>query len=808
MPAPTPTRRQLLVLGFVFLLSGCAALIYEVLWFQMLELVIGSSAISLGILLGVFMGGMCVGSLLAPSALAHPRIARLHPLHAYALIELAIAALGLLMLALIPFAGSIYISWSASGVGGLILRGAVAGACLLPPAMLMGATLPAIARWVEHSPRGASWLGLFYGGNIFGAVAGTLLAAFVLLRIFDITIATLAAATLNVLAALLALRVAKSECLTVFPAAAPGADDAAAPPDMARLYLTIGLSGLTALACEVIWTRQLSLFAGATVYAFALILAAFLLGLGIGASIGAALARRTTHPRATLGLCQLLLSLGIGWAAYQLEVHLPFWQASPEQLASPWFKLQFDLLRCLWAVLPATILWGISFPLAVAAAVDSGLSPARSTARIYGANTLGAIVGALATSLWLLTAFGSSRAQVLLGWLCAAAAIIGPGLRRWPQSLPPAVKLVLVISLPLAVSWLVPPISPDVLAYGRLVNQAGRAQVLYAGEGISSTVAVSRRLTGELNYHGAGKIQASTEYQDMRLQRILGHLTTLLARNPKRVLVIGFGAGITAGAASIEPQLESETIVEIEPLVPEKIAPFFKDANFDLIHNPRARVVIDDGRHYLLTTHETYDGITSDPLDPWVKGTAALYTREFFELARRRLSPGGVMTQFVQLYESNEEAVRSEIATFFEVFPEGLVFANTIMSQGYDLVLLGQNSPQPIDLDELEARLDRPEYAGVSKSMEEVGFYSPTDMLGTYVARAADLRQWLHGAAINRDRNLRLQYLAGMGLNEHSETEIYRHITETGPQFSRELFKGSDALMEYLQRAVETGSSR
>jgi spermidine synthase len=194
-----------------------------------------------------------------------------------------------------------------------------------------------------------------------------------------------------------------------------------------------------------------------------------------------------------------------------------------------------------------------------------------------------------------------------------------------------------------------------------------------------------------------------------------------------------------------------------------------------------------------------------------VKGTAALYTREFFELARRRLTPGGVMTQFVQLYESNEEAVRSEIATFFEVFPGGLVFANTVMGQGYDLVLLGQNTPQginPIDLDALETRLDRPEYARMAKSMEEVGFYSPTDMLGTYVARAADLREWLDGAVINRDRNLRLQYLAGLGLNEHSETEIYNRMTAAGPRFSREVFSGSEGLLEYLERAVISGSSR
>jgi spermidine synthase len=219
-------------------------------------------------------------------------------------------------------------------------------------------------------------------------------------------------------------------------------------------------------------------------------------------------------------------------------------------------------------------------------------------------------------------------------------------------------------------------------------------------------------------------------------------------------------------------------------------------------------VQIDDGRHFLLTTRETFDGITSDPFDPWVKGTAALYTKEFFELARRHLNPGGVVTQFVQLYESNEEAVKSEIATFFEVFPNGSVFANTVEGQGYDVVLLGQAEPSPIDVDRMEERLQTPEYARVAQSLKEIGFYSAVDLLSTYAGQASDLRPWLQDAVINRDRNLRLQYLAGMGLNLHRESEIYDHMTAFGPRLSPNVFSGSAALLEYLGRAIEDGSAR
>ena len=242
----------------------------------------------------------------------------------------------------------------------------------------------------------------------------------------------------------------------------------------------------------------------------------------------------------------------------------------------------------------------------------------------------------------------------------------------------------------------VPPIPPLLIAYGRYaVTRIGQAEIIYWGEGWNASVAVSRLPGGVLNYHNAGKVQASSEPQDMRLQRMLGHMTTLIPTNPKHVLVIGCGAGVTAGAASIDPRVEQLTIAEIEPLVPRVVSTYFAEHNFNVVKNPKTRVHLDDARNYLQTTDEKFDAITSDPLDPWVKGAAMLYTREFFDLAKRHLNPGGVVTLFVQLYESNTEAVKSEIATFMEAFPNGVVWGNTQQGRGYDLVLLGQLAPEP-----------------------------------------------------------------------------------------------------------------
>jgi spermidine synthase len=255
IPARPAIDRALPVLLLLFVGSGCAALIYEIVWFQLLQFIIGSSALSLGVLLGTFMGGMCLGSLALPRLIGP----QWHPLRVYAVLELGIALVGIGLIFGLPYLDDFYTAIAAQGAVSLPLRALVAAACLLPPTILMGATLPAVARWVESTPRGISWLGFFYGGNIAGAVAGCLLAGFYLLRVYDMTIATYVAAAINVAVALVAFGVAAT-----IPARGcePATRTAAAPLATSRawsIYIAIGLSGLAALGAEVIWTRLLSL---------------------------------------------------------------------------------------------------------------------------------------------------------------------------------------------------------------------------------------------------------------------------------------------------------------------------------------------------------------------------------------------------------------------------------------------------------------------------------------------------------------------------------------------------------------------
>ena len=804
------TEQWLPVLLLLFVGSGCAALIYEIVWFQMLELFVGSSSVSIGVLLGTFMGGMCLGSFLLPRYISP----RHHPLKVYALLELAIGVIGLLLLLVLPLVGRVYTVWGGYGITGYLLRGLVASICLLPPTLAMGATLPAVARWVRTTRSGVSWLGFFYAGNIAGAVMGTLLAGFYLLRVFDMNMATYAAVAINFAVGALGLLVAANT-----PASADGAEsdtDFRAPTrepkaasDRVLVYIAIGLSGFCALAAQVIWTRVLSLLFGASTYTFSLILAVFLIGLGIGSSLGSIMAKSVDRPRIALGWCQLLNVGAMAWSAYMLMESLPYWPINSSITTSIWYNFQLDFVRAFWAVLPGPILWGASFPLALAAVARRGEDPGRLVGGVYAANTVGAIFGSVLASLVLVYWFGSQRAQQVLmivsgmsGLLLLAPAELTsvPGRRtlRW------VAPTMLVIALGVAAFLIrtVPTIPGILVAYGRYAAtwMGQQGDIFYVGEGLSSSVAVSR--FGEvMNYHNAGKVQASSQPQDMRLQRMLGHFTTLVPKSPKKVLVIGCGAGATAGAVSIDENVETLIIAEIEPLVPRVVSEHFGEHNFHVVRNPKTHVVIDDARHFLLTTDQRFDAITSDPLDPWVKGAATLYTREFFELAKSKLNPGGTVTLFVQLYESTPEAVKSEIGTFFEVFPNGVIWGNTHQGRGYDTVLMGTVEAPHFNIDEWEARLNSPQYAAVKDSLREISIYSALDLFANYAGRASDMKAYLADAQINRDRDLRLQYLAGLGLNLYQSGPIYAEILRH-KKYPEGLFSGSPENMQKLRDAI------
>jgi spermidine synthase len=723
------------------------------------------------------------------------------------------------------------------GFGGIMVRAVVAAVCLLPPTLLMGATLPAIARWVETSQRGVSWLGLFYAGNLAGAVFGCLLAGFYLLRLFDMATATYVAAAVNAAVAIIALVLASRTSFTPAPAT-PASETVPLAPGRGWVYLTIALSGVGALGAEVVWTRLIALTFGATVYTFSIILAVFLVGLGLGSSIGSALTRLIKQPRVALGVCQLLLAFAAAWTALMITRSLPYWPVNPALSTSPWYLFQLDLARSLWAILPGPILWGASFPLALAALAASGQDSGRLVGGVYAANTVGAIVGALGFSLLLIPLGGTQLAQrcLILLPIASGAVVLLPLFRRGasagselgasPLGGASAIGLAGAAVVAVFMAWKTGVLPWEAVAYGRFsatyenlkpgivkegdVPKGGSPSLTYCtyvGEGLNGTVAVTLTTDGIRSFHSAGKVQASNDPRDMRLQRLLGHISAMAYPEPKSVLVVACGAGVTAGSFVPYPSVKRIVICDIETLVPKYVTPQFAKENYSVVDNPKVQVVHDDGRHFIRTTKEKFDVITSDPIDPWVKGCAALNTVEYYEMCKAHLNPGGVMSLWIPFYESNSQTIKSVLATFFKVFPNGIVWSNDSDGNGYDAVLFGTVEPAKIDVAEWQKRLDRPDYGKVAESLADAGFRNALDLLSTYAIQASDLQEWMRDAQINTDANMRLQYLAGMSLNTYEQTKILSEITSTY-QFPKSLFIGSDMDTSLLEERLKARRSK
>ena len=821
-PISEPADRSVRFLPLMLILfvgSGCSALIYEIVWFQMLHLVIGSSSISLGVLLGTFMGGMCLGSLMFPRFVS----SRHHPLRVYAILELLIGLCAIVLLMVLPRISGLYSSFFEGGAEGIALRAVVCFIALLPPTVLMGATLPAIARWMETTPTGVSRMGMFYGANIAGAVFGCLLTGFWLLRLYDGRIATLTGAGVNGLVTVIAFVIAMKARYKPSESAAASRTQSRSSGNWS-VYLVIGMSGFSALGAEVIWTRIQSLLLGATVYTFSIVLAVFLIGLGIGSSVGSALASKVARPREALGWCQTLAVGGIAWSAYVLTQSLPYWPIDVSLSSSPWTTFQLDFVRSAWAVFPAACLWGVSFPLALAAVAQAGQDPGRLVGRVYAANTLGAVAGSMLFSMWLIPQLGTQQAQQVLIVCSAVGALIlfltgwrlrGRGGMESSSEASQGSGIIGALRIPVvaAVAYLcfssVAAVPSGLIGYGRyfvtyLPPNGVMPNFIFLDEGMNASIAVSESRDGVRQFHVSGKVVASSDEVDMKLQRMLGHIPTMMHPDPKSVLVVGCGAGVTAGCFVPYPGVERIVICEIEPLIPKAAGAYFGKENHFVMDDPRVELVIDDARHFIATTKEKFDIISSDPIHPWVKGAASLYSLEYFELCKKKLNEGGIVTQWVPLYECNEEAVKSQVTTFMRAFPDGTIWGNESMSGGYDVAMLGHNGPTKINVAAMNERFRNPEYAAARQSMIQVGLGSTLRILSTYGGQGTDLESWLDDRYLNRDVNFRLQYLAGMGLNSYREIELYNSILKYRKFPENILVEASEPFKDELAKVLMT----
>lgn len=752
----------------------------ELVWVRLLGLVLGSTSLAIATTLGVFMGGLALGSrIIGPRA---DRIRR--PLLGYAVCELVIGAYALCAPALIEalpgLVGTFGDSYASLAVG----RFVGAALVLLVPTTLMGATLPLLLRHVVPpgaDARAATRLGALYAANTGGAVAGVFLAGFVLLPSLGVRATNRVAALVDLAIFLVVAAFGRRP-----PAPAPdlSAGEAPAPPPLEHpgrgrhaVLGAIFVAGASAMVLEVLWSRALAIVLGSSIYSFTIILLTFLSGLALGAALCARTLARSPRPLGRLALA-LGATAGLTFGSYLLCDKLPLLFLA--LLGDP----QFDVDAVLWSqwalaaalLLPPTIPMGAVLPLAIRALAPPGDRLGRDVGRAYALNTLGAIAGSLLGGFVVLPGLGVERgllACVAAGFgVAAALALAAPELGRARRALCAGGLALLAALVPLAAPrWALArfsyglfrvSIARDILASG---GKWKMPELLYYRDGIGTTVSVER-WEKTIAIKNNGKVDASND-ADMPTQIAVGLLPLLVAA-PERptVALVGYGSGVTAGGILAYPVARLD-VVELEPAIVEAATRFFDDVNGRPLADPRTQLYADDGRNFLVRAPGRYDLIVSQPSNPWITGVSNLFTREYFEIVKARLAPGGLFCQWAQLYEIHPLRIKSILATLRGVFPHAYVFAAEDLSS--DVIIVASDRPFPIDRGRIERALAAPR---TRAEAARAGLRSAEDVLAYLLLTPEELESFSAGAPANTDDTAYVEFSAPRDLLGRDRTTV------------------------------------
>ena len=742
--APTSGSSSLLLpFAALFVLSGACGLTYEVVWSRHLVHVFGVTAFAVSTVLVSFMGGMAAGAAwLGPYA---DRTRR--PLRLFAILEAGIGIYALLLPLLLAGADALY-AWALPALPeSLALRSVIRFvfclSLLAVPTILMGGTLPALGRGLlsQRSSVGRG-VGLLYFVNTVGAAIGCFLAGFVLIPELGLTKTTLLAAAFNGLVALIAYLIdRRSPDAEMTLPAAPGPEAVTAvgtSPASWPLIVAFG-SGMAALAFEIVWFRVLVLSFGSTVYSFSAMLAVFLLGLAVGSLVAGPFADRARQPVRLLALVQLgvaLLTLSAGLIVNRMPaLFLQVIQVAGLDLSG---MNRTKLLLSLLTLLPPALAFGATFPIAVRLYRSPSGRAGTRIGSVYAWNTLGAIVGSFGAGFLLLPTIGAEwvlRIVVAVAVTLTLGSVLAePGRVRLGWAVPMSTAALAVLAgLLLSPRWDRALLGagvyfePEKFTHSDGSPKIDRVLADYSlinyTEGYNDTIISYRSPKGKFITVN-GSATASDQFEDMLAQRMMGHVPMLV--HPGRVrnaCVIGLGAGVTTGALAIH-EVERVVAVELEDGV-RAGATFFAEENHGVLQNPVVDVRIDDGRNFLKLTDETFDVISSHPNFPSLSGSGVLFNREFLELAKRKLSPGGVMAHYAPIWRLRPEDVRTIVGTYADVFPHVRMF-----SAGISLILVGRDEPfPPLDIEELGRRMSDPD---VKQSLAEIGVRGPVELASLY----------------------------------------------------------------------------
>ena len=757
----------------LFFVSGTCGLIYQITWMRMFRLVMGNTVFTSATVLTVFMAGLALGSYLAGRLV--DRQAR--PLRNYGLLEGAIGlyclAVPLLFAGVEPAYRFAYVAMAGSTVPLALVRFLISAALLILPTTLMGATLPLLSRYLagRHEELGRD-VGRLYGLNTLGAAMGAAATGFLLVPALGVHCSILAAAAANLAICAVSLWLDRHPLRGAESRPAPGGPPTTRPGSAAVLWALAG-AGFASMVYEVAWTRVLSQLIGSSVYAFTLMLAAFICGPGAGALTLSGVVDRTRNLRLFLGGLEITVGLA-SMLVVPMFSRLPLYVVGMVTRYAGSFGLlhlvEFGTVFALMLV-PTFAMGGIFPAVAKLYTRDMNLV-GRSVGEAYGANTVGSVLGSFAGGFLLLPWLGAQHSIMVavgLNLLVGMCFVAASGWRRPRQR---AAVVVACAGIAIAGIWRLPEWDPMLLnsapylyAY-RYQEKAARdaaslAQVmtrnrrlLFAQEGLTATVTVVES-GGELYLKVNGKTDASSR-GDLRSQSLLAHLPLLLHPRPARVLLIGLGSGISLGAAEQHP-VEQIECVEISPEVVEA-ARLFSEVNYDALRDPRVRLYIGDGRNHTAMGRGEYDVIISQPSNLWIAGMADLFTREYFTACRSRLAADGLMCSWVQAYSMREQDFRTVLRTFAQVFPHVTMWES---QPGGDYFLLGSRDPWPLACDELQQRFARRRLVA---DFERIGVGEVVDLLVTLTMTDDLVRAFAGEGPVNTDDNAILEFSAPKGL--------------------------------------------
>ncbi len=789
-----------------FFLSGCSALVFELVWTRELTLVFGATTLAMSTVLSVYMGGLALGSLLAGRWADRLR----DPLRTYAFAE---AGVGLFALA-VPLILRLYpplnaLMYRAVGdhfVALSLCRFLATALLLLAPTTLMGATLPLLGRAVVSRSADFGLLGTrigwLYATNTFGAVLGTFLAGFVLLPGVGVRTTNAVAATINLsLTAMILLarararrraeRAEREELPPLEGAVAEALGDleqpgepappppAPATPLQRRVALiAFAFSGAAAMVYQVLWSRALAIVIGSSVYSFAIILLAFLIGLGVGAAAMARLIARTRRPVTWLAATHLGV-VAMVMLSYFVIDKLP--AAFVGMLRGNSFSVDGILfsqfLLAALAVLPATLLMGGVMPLTMRIYTAGIDRVGRDLGDAYAMNTLGAIVGSFAAGFVVLPVLelqkGLHAAAIASALVGAALLLVAEvPLRRRLIGAPMVVlaTVALAVALP---RWDLGHFQAGLfrVSIAKDIVESGKwpvPELLYYHDGIATTVSVER-WGKHLALKNNGKVDASNG-DDMPTQIMVGLMPLLFhptaLDQPPKIAVIGYGSGVTIGATTQFPIAHAD-VVELEPEI-VYASRWFEDVNHRPDKNPKVHVLVGDGRNFLTQGDSRYDVIISEPSNPWITGVSNLFTRDYWQLAQRRLADDGVFCQWAQLYELAPRNIKAILRTFSEVFPYTYVFSAEDLSS--DVIMVATNHPLRLDRAHLARNFADPT---LRKELARADVRSADDLLAYLLLTPDEIPAFTAGADTNTDDNALIEFAAPRDLLGYMHYDPY-----------------------------------